>query len=241
MPFLPPLCTSCDIISVKAMPPSGGAHLQLHCIKIWSLSDEPFLSYQWLCTTPIAVAFHWHVNLLIYFTWIATHGLPSVSTCTTPYIQLGCKWPDARVSPIQVPAWDLDPNLQDQGWGKTWLSTLHSGQRGLCCHGQMGTSGRGMHEWPQEVLRLHREHIRWWDLPMSPCLWARRHHKEVWQIHWWASRSDMPTCLQGTNWQWQWCCNWMFNAGWFGQYHTPTLSYTINFWRSAMTRRYHIY
>ena len=30
-----------------------------------------------------------HVNL-IYFTWYATHGLPSTSTCTTPYVQLGC-------------------------------------------------------------------------------------------------------------------------------------------------------
>ena len=63
-----------------------------------------------------------------------------------------------------------------------------------------------------EVLRLHREHVRWWDLLMSPCLWAGRHHKEVWQIHQWASRLDMPTHLQGTNWQWQWCCDRVWSS-----------------------------
>ena len=150
-----------------------------------------------------------NVNLFhsTYFSWYATHGLPSASSCTTPYLQLGCQQSDARGLPIQVPAWDLDPNLQDQGWGKTWLSTLHPGQRGLCCHGQMGTSGWWTQEWPHEVLRLHREHVRRWDLTMSPCLWAGRHHKEVWWIHGWASKLDMPTHPQGTNWQWQWHCN----------------------------------
>ena len=49
----------------------------------------------------------------------------------------------------------------------------------------------------QEDLRLHREHFRWQDLPMSLCLWAGRHHKEVWQIHWWASQLNMPTHPQG--------------------------------------------
>ena len=153
-----------------------------------------------------------NVHLFVYFTWYGTHGLPSASTCTTPYVRLGCQWPDVRVLPIQVPGWDLDPDLQDQGWGKTWLYTLHPGQRGLCCHGQMGTSRWSTQEWPHEVLRLHREHIRQWDLPMSPCLRAGRHHKEVWWIHQWASRSDTPTHLQGTNWQWQWCCNWVWSS-----------------------------
>ena len=142
--------------------------------------------------TPVAVQTHRHnVNLLVCFTGYATHV---ASSCTTPYKQLGCQWPDARVLPFQVPAWDLDPNLQDQGWGKTWLSALHPGQRGLCYHGQIGASRWSTQEWPCEVFRLHREHVRWWDLPTSPCLQAGRHHKKVWWIHWWASRSDMPTC-----------------------------------------------
>ena len=157
---------------------------------------------------PVAVHTHNNDNLFhsAYFTWYATHGLPSASSCTTPYNKLGCWQPDVRVLPIQVPAWDLDLNLQDQGWGKTWLPTLHPGQRGLCCHGQMGTSRWSTQEWPCEVLRLQREHVKW-DLPKSSCLQVGRHHKEVWWIHQWASRLDMPTHPQGTNWQWQWCCN----------------------------------
>ena len=119
-------CT-CDIISIKMMWCSSGTHLQLHCVKIWSYSNKPFLSYGQFCTSPIAVAVavqkHTakNVYLFIYFIWYTTHGLLSASTHTTPYLQLGCKWPDVRVLPIQVPAWDLDLNLQDQGWGKSWL------------------------------------------------------------------------------------------------------------------------
>ena len=60
----------------------------------------------------------------------------------------GCQWPDVRILTIQVPAWDLDQNLQDQGWGKTLLPALHPGQRGLCCHGQMGTSRWDTQEQP---------------------------------------------------------------------------------------------
>ena len=63
----------------------------------------------------------------------------------------------------------------------------------------MGTSRWSTQEWPCEVLRLHREHIRWQDLPTTLCQQAGRHHKEVWQIHQWPSRSDMPTHLHGTN------------------------------------------
>ena len=63
---------------------------------------------------PVAVQTHCqNVNLLICFTRYATHGLPGASSCTTPYKQLGCQGPDVRVLPIQVPAWDLDQNLQD--------------------------------------------------------------------------------------------------------------------------------
>ena len=99
---------------------------------------------------------HCHNVYLFQFvclTRYTTHGLPGASSCTTPYVQLGCQWPDARVLPIQVPAWDLGPNSQDQGWGKTWLSALHPGQRGLCHHGQMGTSRWSTQEWPCEVLK----------------------------------------------------------------------------------------
>ena len=109
-----------------------------------------------------------------------------------------------------MPAWDLDPNLQDQGWGKTWLSTLHPWHTGLCHHGQMAGSRWSTQEQPQEI--LHREHLRWWDLPLSPCLWAGRHHKEVWQIHRRANRLDMPTHPQGTNQQWQWCCDQVWSS-----------------------------
>ena len=80
-----------------------------------------------ICTPPIAVAVQTHCPYVylfqsICFTRYTTHGLPGASSCTTPYIQLG-QWPDARVLPIQVPAWDLDLNLQDQGWEK--LEYLH--------------------------------------------------------------------------------------------------------------------
>ena len=59
--------------------------------------------------TPIAVAVQTHCQYVylfkfICFTRYATHGLPGTSSCTAPYIQLGCQQPDARVSPIQVPA-----------------------------------------------------------------------------------------------------------------------------------------
>ena len=171
-----------DITSMKTMPSGGRANSQLHCVQILVLIRPTVPEIQpFLYPHPIAVQTHCqNVNLLICFTRYTTHGLPSTSSCTTPYIQLGCQQPDARVLPIQVPVWDLDQNLQDQGWGKTWLSALHPGQRGLCCHGQMDTSRWSTQKTPNEVLRLHREHIRWWDLPTSLCLWARRHHKEVW-------------------------------------------------------------
>ena len=207
------LCTSCDIISSKIMPPHGRACHQLYCVKIWSQSNWQFKRYWQFCTPPVAVQTHCqNVNLLVSINRYATHGLPGASSCTTPYIQLGCQWPDVTVLPIQVAAWDLDSNSQDQGWGKTWLSTLHPGQRGLCYHGQMGTSRWSAQEWPQEVLRLHRKHIRWQDLPTSPCLQAGRHHKEVWQIHQLASRLDMPNHLQSINQWWQWCCNRIWSS-----------------------------
>ena len=137
------------------MPPSGRAYPQVYCIKICSQSDRWFQSYWQFCTPPVAVAVQTHcenVNLLICFTRYATHGLPGTSSCTTPYIQLSHQQPDVRVLPIQVPAWDLDPNLQDQGWGKTWLSALHPGQRGLCHHGQICTSRWSAEEWPEKFL-----------------------------------------------------------------------------------------
>ena len=183
------LCTPCDIISMKMTLSYTVSKSEVN----WTDGSQDTADF--VSPPPVAVQTHCQNVSLIYFTGYTTHGLPGTSSCTTPYVQLGCQQPDARVSPIQVPAWDLDPNLQDQGWGKTWLSTLHPGQRGLCHHGKMGTSRWSMQGQPHEVLRLHREHIRWRDLSMSPCLWAGRHHKEVWWIHWWASKSDMPTCL----------------------------------------------
>ena len=43
------LCMTHDVISVKQMPPSGRAHPQLHCVKIWSQSDWQFWRYWWFC------------------------------------------------------------------------------------------------------------------------------------------------------------------------------------------------
>ena len=113
--FSAPVCTH-DIISMKTMLPSGRAHSQLYPVQVWSQSDWWFLRYSHFCIlTPCSCSCSCSNTLpecqplpLCYFTWYATHGLPSASSCTTPYIQLGCQWPNVRVSPIQVPAWDLD-------------------------------------------------------------------------------------------------------------------------------------
>ena len=48
----------CDVITVKMMPPSGRAHHQLHCVKIWSQLEEPFWRYWCFCTPPVAVQTH---------------------------------------------------------------------------------------------------------------------------------------------------------------------------------------
>ena len=201
MHFVHPMCTSCDIISIKAWCDLVVGHTPSYTVSKSEVNlDQWFPRYSHFCiltlcscscsnTLPECQPLPLHLLHLIHHPW----PTKCTSACTTPYIQLDCQQPDVRVLPIQVPAWDLDLNSQHQGQGKTWLSTLHPGQRGLCHHGQMGTSRWSTQEWPCEVLRLHRKHIRQWDLPTSPCLWAGRHHKEVWQIHWWASRSDMPT------------------------------------------------
>ena len=131
---------------------------------------------------PVAVQTHCHnVNLLICFTRHATHDLPGTSSCTTSYIQLGCQWPDAKVLPIQVPAWDLDPNLQDQGWGKTWLSVCILGKEGYAAMDRWVPAGEVHKNDPAKFLDYIESML---DLPTSLCLWARRHHKEVWWIHW---------------------------------------------------------
>ena len=134
MPFSVHPCTLYDVISVKLMPPSSRKHPQLYCVKMWSQSNQLFQSYWWFCTPPVAVQIHTAKNVYLFqfvcFTRYVTHGLPGTSSCTTSYIQLGCQWPDVRVSHIQVPAWDLNQNLQDQGWGKTWLSACILGKEG---------------------------------------------------------------------------------------------------------------
>ena len=143
-------------------------------------------------------------------------------------------------SPIQVPAWDLDLNLQDQGWGKTWLSALHPGQRGLCHHGLMGTSRWSTQEQPCEVLRLHREHARQWDLPTSHVYELEDITKRsdesinelVDQICQLAHRAQIADGSDAA-------IDLKSNAGWFGWSQMPILSCTNNFWRSAVTRGYH--
>ena len=127
--------------------------------------------------------------------------------------------------PVHVPLptynWAASDQMQEfclfkcqlETW--TWICKIKAEEKPdylLCILGKEGYAA--MDRWVPSrwiVLRLHREHVRWWDFPTSPFLQAGRHHIEVGQIHWWASRSDMPTCLQGINWQWQWCCNWVWS------------------------------
>ena len=54
------LCTPCDIISMKTTSPSGRAHPQLHCVKIWSQSNWWFLRYWQFYTPPVPVAVQTH-------------------------------------------------------------------------------------------------------------------------------------------------------------------------------------
>ena len=134
----------------------------------------------------------WPTRLQFLYHFLHTTGLP-VTRCE--FCLFKC----------QLETWTWICKIKAEE--KLDLPALHDWQRGLCHHGQMGTSRGSAQEWPCEVLRLHREHTWWWDLPTSPFLWAGRHHKKVWWIHWWASRLDMPTHPKGTDQQWQWCCN----------------------------------
>ena len=64
-----------------------------------------------------------------------TCPLSSPCQCATSHIQLECGWPDVRVFPVQVPAWDLVQASQNQAWGIPWLSALHPGYGRLCSYG----------------------------------------------------------------------------------------------------------
>ena len=50
-----------DIIAIKAMPPSGRAHPQLHCVKFWSKSDQQFPRYSNFCILPPVLLF-WQLS-----------------------------------------------------------------------------------------------------------------------------------------------------------------------------------
>ena len=106
----------------------------------------------------------------------------------------------------------LGPKIARSRLRKNLIICSTSWAKRVCHHGQMDTCRWSIQEQPHEVLRLHREHVRWWDLPMSLCLQARRHHKEVWWIHRWASRLDVPTHPQCTNQWWQRCCNRIWSS-----------------------------
>ena len=193
--------------------------------------------------TPVAVQTHYQNIYLFWpvcFTRCATHGLPGTSSCTTPYVQLGCQWPDARVLPIQVPAWDLDQNLQDQGWGKTWLPALHPGQRGLCHHGQMVPADEMHKNDPAKFLDYIESML---DDEISP--WVHVYKLEditkrsdesidelVNQICQLAQRAQIGNGSDAA-------IDSKFNVGWLGWSQMLTLSCANNFWRSAVTRGYH--
>ena len=195
--FGAPVCTPMTSIVQKWWHLVVGHTLSYTVSKFEVKSGWQFQSYWWFCTPPVAVQIH---TAIMSTSLSASPDMPSM----------------AYQAPVPVPLPTYNWAASDQMWEfclfkcqletwtrickikaeeKTWLPVLHSGQRGLCHHGRMGTSRWSTQEQPCKVLRLHREHIRWWDLPMSPCLWAGRHHKEVWRIHWWGNRSDMPTCL----------------------------------------------
>ena len=172
--------------------------------------------------------------------------------------------PMAYQVPVQVPLptynWAASDQMQEfclfkcqlETW--TWIHKIKAEEKLnylLCILGKEGYAS--MDRWvpadeahkndPMKFLSIHREHIRWWDLPMSPCLQAGRHHKEVWWIHQWASRSDMPNLPTGYKLAMTVMLqlSLKFNASWFGQSQMPTSSCTNNFWRSAVTRGYCIY
>ena len=46
------LCTPCDIISAKVMPPSGRAHSHPYTVQVWSKLDWRFLRYKHFCFLP---------------------------------------------------------------------------------------------------------------------------------------------------------------------------------------------
>ena len=126
--------------------------------------------------------------LLIHHPWPTGHQFLYHSLHTTGLPAMRCKSFAYSSASLRLGPEFARSSLRE----KLDYLLLHPGQRGLCCHGQMGTSRWSIQERPCKVLRLHREYIRWWDLPTILCLQAGRHHKEVWQIHQWASSLDMP-------------------------------------------------
>ena len=191
------------IISMKTMPPSGRAHPQLHCVKIWSGSKVVPEIQPCSCSCSHTASMS---------TWSTSPDTPPMAYQVQVHV------------PLPMYNWAASNQMQDfclfncqlETW--TQLCKIKAEEKLdylLCILGKQGYAA--MDRWvpadeahknnPVKFLRLHRKHIRRWDLPTSWCLWAGRHHKEVWQIHRWASRLDMPTCPQGTNWQWQWHCD----------------------------------
>ena len=96
------LCAPCDVIGAKMM------HLVVGHILGYTASkfDVNQTNSSWdgaifVPPPPVAVQTHCQNVYLFWsvcFTRCATNGQPWTSSCTTPYIQLGCQWPDARGS-----------------------------------------------------------------------------------------------------------------------------------------------
>ena len=193
--------------SIKMMPPSGRAHPHLHCSNLksirWTVPKILTILYT-PCSCP-------HTQqcqpLPLCLLHLMCHPWPTKCQCM-------CHFP--HMTGLLVTRWEFCLfKCQLETW--TWLCKIKADEKLdylLCILGKEGydtmdwwvLANEALKNDPEKFLD-YREHARWWDLSASPCLWARRYHKEVWQIHRWASRSDMPTCLLGTDQQWQWCCS----------------------------------
>ena len=169
-------------------------HPQEGAVKVWKQSDWQFQRYTHFCTPPVFLIWEPSVFLNYVSTNVisiyACHTCPlsSPCQCATPHIWLECSWPDARVLPVQLPAWYLVLASQDQGWGMPGLPTLHPGQGRLCSSGPLGSTWWRSQMRSREIPWLHQKHLRWQDLPTSPHLWTVGCQEEVWQICWWTHR-----------------------------------------------------
>ena len=204
MPFVAHPCTPHDIISVVGHTPAILCP-NLVLIRPTVTEIQPFLF-----PTPCCCSCSNSLSLCLPLLFHLLHQIPP---------------PMAYQAPVPVPVPTYNWVASDQMWEfclfkcqlETWTRICKIKAKEkldylLCILGKEGYAA--MDRWipadeahkndPTKFLDCIESTL---DDKISPrvCVWARRHQKEVWQIHRWASRSDMPTCLQGSNWWWQWC------------------------------------